>query len=48
MLVAHVICMLYEGCNTGKSISVINKKRFGLKCLCAIFFGCNEDISVNI
>ena len=33
---------------TGKSISVINSKLFGLKCLCAIFWDCNEDISVNI
>ena len=33
---------------TGKSISVINSKLFGLKCLCAFFLDCNEDISVNI
>ena len=33
---------------TGKFISVINSKLFGLKCLCAIFGDCNEDISVNI
>ena len=32
---------------TGKSISVINSKLFGLKCLCAIFWDCNEDISVK-
>ena len=32
----------------GKSISVINSKIFGLKCLCAIFLDCNDDISVNI
>ena len=29
----HNVAVLY----TGKSISVINKKLFGLKCLCAIF-----------
>ena len=29
-----------------KSISAINSKIFGLKCLCAIFLDCNEDISV--
>ena len=33
---------------TGKSISVIKSKLFGLKCLCAILGDCNEDISVNI
>ena len=33
---------------TGKSISVIKSRLFGLKCLCAIFLDCNEDISVNI
>ena len=33
---------------TGKSISVINSKLFGLKCLRAFLGGCNEDISVNI
>ena len=33
---------------TGKFISVINSKLFCLKCLCAIFWECNEDISVNI
>ena len=31
---------------TGKSISVINSK--GLKCLCAIIWDCNEDISVKL
>ena len=33
---------------TGKSISVINSKHFGLKCLCAFLGDCNEDNSVNI
>ena len=33
---------------TGKSISVINKKTFWLEMSVCKFFGCNEDISVNI